>query len=148
MQNIEPSHHVSTEKMSLVELMSRLPVGQLWGFLGIVLGIVVAAFYGAWSIKGTVEDVKLQAAIAKADDSERKLSSAAKELAVANERIAQMKDKDRFLTLHLRYELAKHGADIDARRDAEKAFSHYIEAKIGKSLNLSKGAKVDNTTIE
>ena len=59
------------------------------GFLGILLGMILAVSYGAWSIRGAVEDVKVQAANARADDSERKLSSADKELAVVNERIAQ-----------------------------------------------------------
>ena len=66
-----PSEQLSAlaaDKLSLHDLFARLPIGQLWGFIGIVVGLFMAALGLGWAVRGVVEDTKVQAATAKADD--------------------------------------------------------------------------------
>jgi hypothetical protein len=126
---------VDAEKVSLRDLLLRLPIKQLWAFLGIVIGLMFAAAGGAWWVRGAIEE-------AKTSDVERRFAAAQELSAAGQEKAEELRDKDQFLSLYLRYLTSKNEIDASVSVDvARKAFDDYLHKRVDRDkLIIHKGS--------
>lgn len=132
---------MEADKLTFKDLFARVPVGQLWAFVGVIAGLTGGAFGGAWWIRGTIEETKTQTVVSKNEALERELLSIANERTDDQEKTRQLHEKDRFLSLYLRYVMARDGVDASISEDsARKALDDCIEGHVDREkLIIHKG---------
>lgn len=157
--SVQNSTPLTADKLTLHEIFTQLTIGQFWKFLSIVFGLFVAAIGVGWTVRGTVEEVKVLASTAKAEDLERRLASTEeqraletdklrqisesheKERSAETEKLRQLQDKDLFLSLYLRYVMARDKLDPSISYEvARQALDDYIEGRVERDrLLIHKG---------
>jgi hypothetical protein len=91
---------MEVEKLSVRELIARLKVAQFWGLLVVVVALIVGAF--GFGYKASMYLAELRMRII-----ELQQSSQTTELEKAKSELVELNEKDKFLSLFLRYEIAK-----------------------------------------
>ncbi len=135
------------EKLSVSELISRCKVNQLWAVLVVVAGLITGALGLGYKMCSSVNEAKInviQLETAKLAGDLQSKDKAISKLASDNDLLY---DKDRFLSLYLRYQLAKEKWNIDRKADdiyneyysSREAFDEYIINRIGREkLRITK----------
>lgn len=136
------------EKLSVSEFLRRLKIVQLWA-VGVTVASLLAGTFGlGYKAAMTVNEAKLNAKDAEITDVKRDLETMKTELKAAHTKLDEATDKDRFLSLYLRYLLAKETADSDPENEEKyrtyettlKAFDNYIREQVDKEkLIIRKG---------
>ncbi len=115
--------------MTVSDLVRRLKVGQLWGTLAIMAGLISAAFALGYKTSSVVGQIELD-----------RLRQSAEEL-------EKYRRKDRFLSLFLRYEQDdRNAATRDALDDHVTKFISESE-KSGEFVKFGKGQALQTTVI-
>ncbi len=132
---------IEADKLSLIALLARVPVGQLWAFIGILIGLVAGAFATAWTVRGIVEEVNIRSVTTSKEDLARRIEATEKELMGEKEDVRKLQEKDRFLSLYLRYVMARDNLDTSIpEANARKALDDYIEGRVDRErLIIHKG---------
>jgi len=105
------------ENITVKELLSNLKVTQLWAVITIVFGLLAGSFTLGYKISQTLSNVH-------------------------GVKSAELQKKDTFLSLYLRYELAKNNIEDDysSYRKAREAFDEFIKRDVeAEKLILRKG---------
>jgi hypothetical protein len=102
------------EKLSIRELIARLTVGQFWALLLVIVTLIVGAF--GFGYKASTYIAELRESIV-----ELRLNSQKNELEEAKAELVELNEKDKFLSLFLRYEIAKGNWYLDPRARHEIA---------------------------
>lgn len=136
------------EKLSLSELISRCKVGQLWTVVVVIASLIAGAFGLGYKMHASINEAKINAIQLEITILKGNLQSKEKELSNLVSENNLLYDKDRFLSLYLRYQLAKEkwNNDYDAKEEfqeymtAREAFDEYIIERVGgEKLRLGKG---------
>lgn len=136
------------EKLSISELISRCKVGQLWATVVVIAGLIAGSFGIGYKVCASVNEAKINALQFKIEKLEGDLQSKDEELSKMTSNNKLFYDKDRFLSLYLRYQLAKEkwNDDDEAREEfseyntAREAFDSYVIERVGREkLRLAKG---------
>lgn len=114
------------DKMSIVQLFGHLKIGQLWGTLAVIAGLIGGTFVAGYKTSSTVMDAQLNSMQIKLDDANANLATKATELTTSNKEIASYKKKDRFLSLFLRYEQEQFD-DPDVRDALDEYVLKFID---------------------
>ncbi len=136
------------EKLSIKELISRFKVGQLWALIGVIAGLIVGSFGIGYKMCDSVSEIKISSVQLEVAKLTGDLSSREDDLTKLTSENSLLYDKDRFLSLYLRYQLAKEkwNHDDDAKEEYEEykitrdSFDKYIIGRVDREkLRLGKG---------
>lgn len=129
------------EKVSLRELLGSLKVGQLWGIGVAIVGIISATYGLGYKTATIVHSERINRLSLQRDQFEAQLS-------VQEAGLKDLSTKDLFLSLYLRYQLAKESTIASDATDnefqaydlARKAFDTYLQENVGRErMTLRKG---------
>jgi hypothetical protein len=129
------------EKLSLKELLVRLPIGQLWGLIVVITGLIVGAARIGWSFRGTIEEAQIGRLMAEKSALEGRVASIEQDQKDKGEELRQQQEKANFLTAYLRYIMARDQLDLSIPLDAARqALDGYIEGRVKQeSVIIHKG---------
>ncbi len=136
------------EKLSISELISRCKVGQFWAVVVVIAGLIIGSFGIGYKMCASVNEAKINAIQLEIAKLTGDLQSKNKDLSKLTSENDLLYDKDWFLSLYLRYQLAKEkwNHDHEAREEfseyntAREAFDEYIIERVGREkLRLAKG---------
>jgi len=129
------------EKLSIKELISRLKVGQFWGLLVIIFGLITGAFGLGYKTSSVVTEARLNIAQSQITELETTINTKESDLSKVRSKLSRLNEKDRFFSLYLRYMIAKEewGSDYDVD-STRKAFDEYLQKRIdADKLIIKKG---------
>jgi len=150
------------EKLSVKELISRFTVGQLWALIGVVAGLIAGSFGIGYKMSASVSRMEINSIQLEKVKLTGDLSSRDDDIAKLTAQNNLLYDKDRFLALYLRYQLAreKWNQDYDAKEEykayqtARDSFNKFITQRVdSEKLRIAKGSdrlatiKFDDGTI-
>jgi len=134
------------EKLSIRELISRLKVGQFWGLLVIIFGLITGAFGLGYKTSSVVNEARLNTAQSQITELKTTVNTKESDLSKVTSKLSQLNEKDRFFSLYLRYMIAKEewGSDYGVN-SARKAFDEYLQKRIDADKLIIKKPKNRST---
>ncbi|MCK4961445.1 MAG: hypothetical protein KAS19_03120 [Anaerolineales bacterium] len=134
------------EKLSIRELISRLKVGQFWGLLVIIFGLITGAFGLGYKTSSVVNEARLNTAQSQITELKTTVNTKESDLSKVTSKLSQLNEKDRFFSLYLRYMIAKEEWGSDYGVDsARKAFDEYLQKRIDADKLIIKKPKNRST---
>lgn len=134
------------EKLSIRELISRLKVGQFWGLLVIIFGLITGAFGLGYKTSSVVNEARLNTAQSQITELKTTVNTKESDLSKVTSKLTQLNEKDRFFSLYLRYMIAKEEWGSDYGVDsARKAFDEYLQKRIDADKLIIKKPKNRST---
>lgn len=139
---------METEKLTISDIITRCDVIQLWAFIVVITGLVSGAFGAGYKVYSYVQQAKISQMELEKKQIQSQLDGKIEILSKATAESKLLHDKDRFLSLFLRFALAKEkwleNQDDDKAYDdyytSMTAFDEYLIERVGKEkLRLNKG---------
>lgn len=131
---------MNPEKLTIKQLVGKLNVGQFWGLLGVMAGLVAGAFALGYKSSSMVTDPKLAEKDAQITVARLENDKKTEELKKATAETGDLGSKERFLSLYLRYLIADKNGDYTESRTARNALDEFVGQFVdAKELVIHKG---------
>lgn len=132
---------MNSENITLKQFLGNLKVGQFWGLLGTVSGLIAGAFALGYKVNSMVTDPQLAARDAQLTAARLEIEKATADLKKTADQTGAAGTKERFLSLYLRYLIAVRANAEPAEQDeARQAFDDFIRQFVdSKELIIHKG---------
>jgi nitrate/nitrite-specific signal transduction histidine kinase len=140
------------ENVSVRELILKMKIGQLWAIIVVIAGLITGSFTMGYKYNDSRNELKL---ISKEFELKQylaakdlELKQASSKLEEINNNLGELRKKDRFLSLFLRYEQARRPQE---RQAAKKALDSYINKfiddadKAESKVKIGKGSGLQTT---
>ena len=131
---------MNPEKLTVKQLFGKLNVGQFWGMLVVVAGLVASALALGYKASSMATDPKLAEKDAQLTVARLEIDKKTEELKKGAAETGDLGTKERFLALYLRYLIANKKGDYTESRTARNALDEFVRQFVdAKELVIHKG---------